>query len=156
MRTIYGLGLVALFAGALACSPRNPNIDGPTCGGIAGISCPGAGACVDDPSDSCNPDAGGADCGGICRCMATGLCVEGQHWDSSPEVCGCVPHSNPCAAVLCPTRTECVVKGGNPVCVPIGGVECGDETCSPGLVCCNASCGICTPPGSSCIQVACD
>jgi len=40
-----------------------------TCGGIAGIPCPGAGRCVDDPNDSCDPNNGGADCGGICVCI---------------------------------------------------------------------------------------
>jgi hypothetical protein len=36
------------------------------CGGIAAIRCPAGYACVDDPSDACDPDQGGADCGGIC------------------------------------------------------------------------------------------
>jgi len=63
----------------------------PACGGIAGRACPGAGRCVDDPSDSCDPDHGGADCGGVCACNAEGLCIEGNRWDHSPEVCDCVP-----------------------------------------------------------------
>lgn len=38
------------------------------CGGFAGIACHGANeTCVDDPSDSCDPAHGGADCGGICQ-----------------------------------------------------------------------------------------
>jgi hypothetical protein len=36
------------------------------CGGIAGIHCPDDQTCVDDPSDSCDPMNGGADCGGMC------------------------------------------------------------------------------------------
>jgi hypothetical protein len=36
------------------------------CGGIAGIQCQNGGTCVDDPSDSCDPNNGGADCPGIC------------------------------------------------------------------------------------------
>jgi len=36
------------------------------CGGIAAFPCPENMACVDDPNDSCDPDNGGADCGGIC------------------------------------------------------------------------------------------
>ena len=36
------------------------------CGGIAGIQCPGTLQCVDDPSDNCDPNNGGADCGGYC------------------------------------------------------------------------------------------
>ena len=36
------------------------------CGGIAGFPCPEGETCVDDPSDDCDPQNGGADCGGIC------------------------------------------------------------------------------------------
>lgn len=36
------------------------------CGGIAGFPCPDDMQCVDDPDDSCDPENGGADCGGIC------------------------------------------------------------------------------------------
>jgi hypothetical protein len=39
------------------------------CGGIAARPCtdPAHPNCVDDPRDSCDPTAGGADCGGICQ-----------------------------------------------------------------------------------------
>jgi len=37
-----------------------------------------------------------------------------------------------------------------------GTQQCGSTTCGEGTVCCNASCGICTPPGRVCIQIACD
>ncbi len=36
------------------------------CGGFAGFPCPDGLECVDDPSDDCDPERGGADCGGIC------------------------------------------------------------------------------------------
>jgi hypothetical protein len=36
------------------------------CGGIAGVACDAGFACVDDPSDSCDPLQGGADCMGRC------------------------------------------------------------------------------------------
>lgn len=36
------------------------------CGGFAGASCPTGFACVDDPRDNCDPNMGGADCGGFC------------------------------------------------------------------------------------------
>ena len=39
---------------------------GQFCGGFAGIQCPSGLVCVDDPNDSCDPNAGGADCAGIC------------------------------------------------------------------------------------------
>jgi hypothetical protein len=83
----------------------------------------------------------------------------GSHFDSSPKVCACVPDqpSNPCAAVLCPTGTECVVSGGQASCQPPpdDGTACGNVTCSKGTYCCNASCGWCVPPGMACIQIAC-
>ncbi|PTL85322.1 hypothetical protein [Vitiosangium sp. GDMCC 1.1324] len=37
------------------------------CGGIAAIPCPEGYVCVDDPSDDCDPNNGGADCGGLCQ-----------------------------------------------------------------------------------------
>ena len=39
---------------------------GSFCGGIAGIPCPTGQRCIDDPSDGCDPNAGDADCAGIC------------------------------------------------------------------------------------------
>jgi hypothetical protein len=36
------------------------------------------------------------------------------------------------------------------------GEKCGARTCGEGLVCCNASCGICTKPDMACTQQACD
>lgn len=36
------------------------------------------------------------------------------------------------------------------------GVKCGTNTCAKGFVCCNASCGVCTPPGWMCTQEVCD
>jgi hypothetical protein len=97
------------------------------CGGIAGFPCPGAGKCVDDPSDTCDPKNGGADCGGMCVCPRTGICPLGSRWDPSPKVCACVP-----------------------------GATCGGNTCGAGQFCCNASCGICAPIGGACIQIACN
>jgi hypothetical protein len=61
------------------------------CGGFAGLPCPGEGTCVDDPTDSCDPSAGGADCSGMCVCLAMGACIPLHHWDNTPAVCGCVP-----------------------------------------------------------------
>jgi hypothetical protein len=40
--------------------------------------------------------------------------------------------------------------------LPPKGEACGKNTCAVGEVCCNASCGICTPPNGGCILLACD
>ena len=74
------------------------------CGGIAGIACPGFGKCADDPNDSCDPAAGGADCGGICSCIQNVACDANSKFDSSPSVCACVPVSpGICPPEKCPT-----------------------------------------------------
>lgn len=36
------------------------------------------------------------------------------------------------------------------------GEPCGSVTCDPGLVCCNPTCGICTPPEYACPAVVCE
>jgi hypothetical protein len=131
------------------------------CGGVAGVRCPGAGVCVDDPHDDCDPESGGADCGGFCECDTLGVCTEGMIWDESPLACGCVPQTyDPCIATLCPQGTVCVNEDGHGSCVePDGGVrgeQCGAVECDPGLVCCNASCGICTEIDGVCLQIACE
>lgn len=147
-------GFLFVSGWLVGCVSELPTDPPPFCGGIAGFPCPGSGACVDDPRDDCDPTQGGADCGGICECQALGLCVEGSRWDSSPLVCGCVPDEDPCDRVRCRAGTQCVVQDGSASC--IGGGECGETTCGAGQVCCNASCGICTPPGHACIQIACE
>lgn len=45
---------------------QSPDYGKQFCGGIAVIPCPAGKQCVDDPSDDCDPQKGGADCGGIC------------------------------------------------------------------------------------------
>ena len=88
----YGNDCEAKAAGVIIASDGACRTSGQFCGGFAGIPCPGAGRCVDDPSDSCDPKAGGADCGGICSCVETVLCVQGSHFDGDPAVCACVPN----------------------------------------------------------------
>ncbi len=164
------------------CVPDEPSV---FCGGIAAFPCPGLGTCVDDPNDGCDTEQGGADCGGLCVCDQSESCKAGYLFDSSPEVCGCVtdPTLDPCASVRCAAGTECQVIDGSAACVPTtsacaatlcpvdttcqeidgaaqcvsnGSLACGSSTCAEGTVCCNSSCGICTPPGFACIQIACE
>ena len=84
-----------------ACVPGTPNPPPVRCGGIAGIVCPGGGKCVDDPSDGCDPNAGGADCGGICSCIQRVACIAGDVFDGSPSVCACVPKTPPACGPVC-------------------------------------------------------
>ena len=70
-----------------------------------------------------------------------------------------LPPPNPCAVTQCAAGTVCQVQDGAAVCVPGPGLEpaqCGKVTCSPGYLCCNASCGICVQPGFACHQLACN
>jgi hypothetical protein len=111
--------------GEAVCTPDEPPADPVFCGGFAGIECPGAGQCLDDASDDCDPDNGGADCGGFCDCTgALVLCIQGTLFDDDPNVCACVPEEpeepeeNPCNLVDCPPdRPVCEVQGGEAVCV---------------------------------------
>jgi hypothetical protein len=142
-----------LCYGVCAKDPAPPS--GPFCAGIAGISCPGSGRCVDNPNDSCDPNNGGADCGGICFCVQNVLCIRGSHFDSDPAVCACVPDvKDPCAAVRCPAGTQCVAQAGIPRCEPAP-VQCGNKLCGAGQICCSPSCGICGNKGGLCPQIAC-
>ena len=57
------------------------------CGGFKGGQCPNPGyECLDDPSDKCDPQAGGADCIGYCspiRCTScSNTCPEGTKCDT--------------------------------------------------------------------------
>jgi hypothetical protein len=99
---------------------------------------------VDDPSDDCDPNNGGADCGGIC--------VE----QPKPTFCGGI------AGFPCPDGESCVDDPSDDCDPANGGADCGgmcvkaeacgDVTCGPGLVCCNPLMNICTKPGRVCIQ----
>ena len=69
--------------------PQQQCEDRPACGGIAGFECAGAATCEEDPRGGCDPQNGGADCGGLCECNSTALCVEDQVFNDSPDVCAC-------------------------------------------------------------------
>lgn len=118
---IWRSRLVWLFCAWLLCACGAPSEGAPDvfCGGFAGIACPGGGICEDAPGDVCNPEHGGADCGGVCRCLQTALCIRGYEFDSSAAVCACVPRAaeNPCALVDCQPGARCEVRGEEGICV---------------------------------------
>jgi hypothetical protein len=62
----YGNACEAAASGVSIASFGACEITGEFCGGIAGFPCPTGQTCIDDPRDDCDPESGGADCGGIC------------------------------------------------------------------------------------------
>lgn len=86
------------------CSDYEATCEAQFCGGFGGLECPDGFTCVDDPNDGCDPDNGGADCGGICveepqSCggFAGLTCGEGQycHYDAQLQ-CGAADHLGEC------------------------------------------------------------
>ena len=109
------LGVVGSLAACdhLGTTAERKAIEEPiACGGFAGIECPDGLTCVDDPNDDCDPDNGGADCGGICEPAP------------APTYCGGF------ANIACPKDQVCV-DDPNDDCDPKhGGADCGG-ICEP-------------------------
>jgi hypothetical protein len=109
------------------------------CGGFAGLSCPSDGdICVDLPGDGCDPNAGGADCIGVCReaiCSGqTARCAAGYYW--SQYQCTCV--ESPCNVIDCAPLYHCEVVDGasRAECVPDQvTTDCRTNGCSRGSYC---------------------
>lgn len=78
--------------GPTFCQPKAPAVK--VCGGIAGIACAANEVCVDDPTDSCDPSQGGADCGGVCQPKATSTPC-GHNTCGAGKVC-CNPLAGVC------------------------------------------------------------
>lgn len=82
---------------------------GQACGGIAGLQCPSGYVCVDDPSDSCNPRAGDADCIGVCVRPRAVLC-QAKHPGAvyiSTDPAECAAISFVCVATKSPFSDFC-------------------------------------------------
>jgi hypothetical protein len=137
--------------GEAVCTPQEPAPEpGPFCGGIAAIECPGSGSCVDAPGDGCDPDNGGADCGGVCVCPIRALCIRGLVFDASPDVCACVadaPEIDACASVRCAAGTHCEVVGEGAICAADEVTSaCAAVSCNSGSTCeVVAGEAVCTP-----------
>ena len=186
VRTSQGrLGFALGFLIVAGCSPAPDIVTGPQCAGFLGLECAGEAECVDNPNDNCDPAEGGSDCIGACICEAFSSCGPAEVWDSSPEVCACVPQGascsliecvpgnvcvefpdgtagcifpDPCSGFECPEGSRCTAPADAPFCIADEeqGPTCGSTTCAGGTVCCNASCGICAPPDGVCTQQVCD
>lgn len=132
------------------------------CGGFAALECPGGQTCVDDPSDACDPDQGDADCIGMC--IGNGVGNGNGNGNGGVGQCGdpstktyVSTDLEQCAAIrfLCDGGTEPFFNDCGCGCEEVE-EACGDGFCDVGDVCCNDSCGICTPPGGVCTQQVCE
>jgi hypothetical protein len=148
--------------------------DGQFCGGFGGIACPAGYTCVDDPSDTCDPRNGGADCGGICVKAARATETVDTTDDGAKDCGGPDKHyvlrdSTQCMAVTfeCAEGTSpffddcgcgCVDSEPAPSASKSSakGEPCGSKTCGRGEYCCNLSCSICVPDGGFCTQQVCE
>lgn len=81
-------------------------------------------------------------------CASSAECGAGNFCTVDTGVCNPPPGCDP--GEVCPA----VCYG---TCQPRAtGEPCGSNICGAGEVCCNASCGICTPPGGACTKQLCD
>jgi hypothetical protein len=107
-------------------------------------------SCLDDCQERFEPGLARAQC--VCACTTGGDTVCEGNFVVDEETCECVC---PADRIDClPGQTlnleTCECEGGNG-----GGTPCGPTTCPEGQVCCNESCGICTEPEGSCIEMFC-
>lgn len=71
------------------------------CAGLGSRDCPSDRVCVDDPADTCDPELGGVDCGGVCAlrgpfcggfggvgCSRDTVCIDEPEDDCDPRLGG--------------------------------------------------------------------
>ena len=138
------------------------------CGGFAGTSCSDKSMeCIDDPSDSCNPEDGGADCIGICVATCGGFttgpqpgCPNGFICTNNPNTPDCLLAAD-CVGVCSPLPT-CKLSDGTGCpegysCTTDDSVDCDNVIDCPGK--CAPTCAGLTPypqdpcsPGTFCVN----
>jgi hypothetical protein len=120
------------------------------CGGIAGFPCPPGLTCIDDPGDDCDPNQGGADCGGICVREQKPLPCARFSGESCPEGYECVDVPDECdpenGGADCPGFCRPSPSGGctDDAGCPVIGAPC--VLCADGTAAC---------PSSSCVNGEC-
>jgi len=170
----YSNSCIAAAAGAAVAKRGECEPKPVFCGGIAGFPCPDGQTCVDNPNDECDPNNGGADCGGICvtdpepafcggiagiPCPDGQTCVDNPNDECDPNNggadCGgiCITRTNPCAAVLCKVGTQCIDRGGVAVCVPLD--PCAVVRCKAGTACVNQGGVAACVPSEPCGNATC-
>lgn len=136
----------------------------PACGSDG--ECPADQQCVcarcvarDVMTPACDPPCGAARDGDLCT-------VEGRRCERGCTSLACVEgvfrtQMGSCAdAGWCecpPPPPGCRYDGSPCPCdhLTCGGERCGRAVCGEGTTCCNASCGVCVPPGGACTDVEC-
>jgi len=149
-----------------ACNPAPDS--GRTCGPVCAIYCEYGNQLGPDgcPMCACNPPPGGTtDAGAPTQCGAT-VCQPGTECCNAscgtcvPPGFACTQEACACAPVVCTLACQYGFQRGADGCEICACApppqSCGNVTCGAGLECCNASCGICVPPGNACIQIACN
>ncbi len=144
-----------------ACAPPPSQPDAGACGPVCAIYCPYGHVKDGNGCDTCTckPPPGGTQCGfntcaaGLECCNAScGICV--------PPGGACTQQACACAPVVCTLACQYGFQRGADGCEICACAPppktCGNVTCGAGLECCNASCGICVPPGGACTQQACN
>lgn len=128
------------------------------CGGFAGLACPDGMQCVDDPTDKCDPDQGGADCIGYCKRESgkNGTGGGKRHCRSTSDKTY-VAVGDECAAIhfICAEGFEPFFDTCGCGCQAVQGEACNQVTCGSGEFCCNYSCSICAPTGGFCTEQLC-
>ena len=139
-----------------SCAPGEPCVDlcygycvpvGQSCGGFLGLPCPGDQVCMDDPSDGCDPQNGGADCPGIC----------GEASACTPEQCGPAPRLMLCENGEAPIA-NCVMSPTGMCGWEIDTSPCEEEPvgCREGDCGPNGYCQMSRNGGSVCVPYALD
>jgi len=93
-----------------AATPKSSRISHPPCGGPGAIPCPGGMRCIDDPTDSCDPEKDGINC--------PGLCAAGVSVSKAKQSCGGT------TSITCPAGMACVDDTADNCDPTKGGIDC--------------------------------
>ena len=118
--------------------------------GLVGTAC-GLGAGADIGNDSTNQPIGSSGASGASQSTGGASHSTGGATHAS----GGASHSTGGATHASGGATQSSGGSSQSTGGSSGGVKCGSKTCPSGEVCCNASCGVCTPPGFACDAIAC-